>query len=102
MPPTLQRRSCSGKAAGYSVASARSLTLTAASVGASLDSHEPPDRTELHYCFEACCLDWGGDVRPRGEAPAGGELTLFEAVDRAPDLLLLCRSSQGRGRPGVT
>ena len=32
--------------------------------------------------LQACCLDWCGDVRPRGEGPTGGELTRFQAVGR--------------------
>jgi len=33
----------------------------------------------------ACCFRFGGDVRPREEAPTGGELTRFDAVGLGPD-----------------
>jgi hypothetical protein len=37
-----------------------------------------------HRCFEACCCDCASSVMSDAaeKVPTGGELTLFEAVDR--------------------
>jgi hypothetical protein len=57
-------------------------TQEAAGSSPASSTAEVPALASRDSCFHACCLDGGGDVRPRGEAPTGGELTRFHAVGR--------------------